>query len=177
MFKTITGRTRLKAGAVPFQFQWTKACNERSKNKLQNLKEINEMQAQEERRQSIVDSFCQDVELKQVTEQVTAKEASNGVDPMEEMNAELENENIQPTELSAEEQIKILKAKIKDLEEEVGDLKRSGFEAENNSKDPELLSFYTDFVSKKRFDSFYSWVEAYAKTMIKCSQIQRQRSK
>ena len=68
MFKTITGRTRLKAGAVPSQFQWTKACNERSKNKLQNLKEINEMQAQEERRQSIVDSFCQDVELKQVTE-------------------------------------------------------------------------------------------------------------
>ena len=114
------------------------------------------MQAQEERRQSIVDSFCQDVELKQVTEQVTAKEASNGADPMEEMNAELENENIQPTQLSAEEQIKILKAKIKDLEEEVEDLKRSGFEAENNSKDPVLLSFYTGFVSKKRFYSFYS---------------------
>ena len=96
---------------------------------------------------------------------------------MEEMNAELENENIQPTELSAEEQIKILKAKIKDLEEEVEDLKRSWFEAENNSKDPELLSFYTGFEFKKRFDSFYSWVEPYAKTMIKCSQIQRQRGK
>ncbi|CAH3194883.1 unnamed protein product [Porites evermanni] len=112
MFKSITGRTRLKAGAVPSQFQWTKACNERSKNKLQNLKEINEMQAQEERRQSIVDSFCQDVELKQVTEQVTVQEASAGAEPMEEMNAELENENIQPAELSAEEQIEILKAKI-----------------------------------------------------------------
>ena len=31
----------------------------------------------------------------------------------------LENENIQPVELTAEEQIKILKAKIKYLEEEV----------------------------------------------------------
>ena len=177
MFKIITGRTRLKAGVVPSQFQWTKACNERSKNKLQNLKEINEMQAQEERRQSIVDSFCQDVELKQVTEQVTVQEASAGAEPMEEMNAELENENIQPAEPSAEEQIEILKAKIKDLEEEVEDLKGSRFGAENISKDPELLSFYTGFVSKERFDSFYSWVEPYAKTMIKWSQIQRQRGK
>ena len=94
MFKTITGRTRLKAGAVPSQFQWTKACNERSKNKLQSLKQKNEMQTQEERRQSIVDSFRQDVELKQVTEQVAVQEASTGAEPMEEMNAELENENI-----------------------------------------------------------------------------------
>lgn len=146
MCKSITGRTRLKAGAVPSQFQWTKACNERSKNKVQNLKEINEMQTQEERRRSIVDSFCQDVELKQVTEQVTVQEASAGAEPMGEMNAELENENIQPAELSAEEQSEILKAKIKDLEEEVEDLKGSRFGAESISKDPELLSFYTGFV-------------------------------
>ena len=177
MFKTITGRTRLKAGAVPSQFQWTKACNERSKNKLQSLKQKNEMQTQEERRQSIVDSFRQDVELKQVTEQVAVQEASTGAEPMEEMNAELENENIQPAELSADEQIKILKDEIKYLEEEVEDLKGSRFGAENISKDPELLSFYTGFVSKERFDSFYSWVEPYAKTMIKWSQIQRQRGK
>ena len=177
MFKTITGRTRLKAGAVPSQFQWTKACNERSKNKLQNLKQKNKMQTQEERPQSIVDSFRQDVELKQVTERVAVQEASTGAEPMEEINAELENENIQPAELSGEEQIKILKDEIKDLEEEVEDLKGSRFGAENNSKDPELLSFYTGFVSKERFDSFYSWVEPYAKTMIKWSQIQRQRGK
>ncbi|CAH3172784.1 unnamed protein product [Porites lobata] len=119
----------------------------------------------------------EDVELKPVTEQVTVQEASAGAEPMEEMNAELENENIQPAELSAEEQIEILKAKIKDLEEEVEDLKGSRFGAENISKDPELLSFYTGFVSKERFDSFYSWVEPYAKTMIKWSQIQRQRGK
>ena len=34
-----------------------------------------------------------------------------------------ENENILPAELSAEEQIKILKAKIKDLERQAEDLK------------------------------------------------------
>ena len=62
-----------------------------------------------------------------MTEQVTVQEASAGAEPMEEMNAELENENIQPAELSAEEQIEILKAKIKDLEEEVEDLKGSRF--------------------------------------------------
>lgn len=58
------------------------------------------------------------------------------------------------------------------------DLKESKFEAENISKDPELLTFYTGFVSKGRFDSFYNWVEPYAKTiMIKWSQIQGGRSK
>ena len=55
--------------------------------------------------------------------------------------------------------------------------KESRFGAKNISKDPELLMFYTDFVSKERIDSFYSWVEAYAKTMIKWSQIQRRRGK
>ena len=70
------------------------------------------MQTQGERRQSIVDSFRQDVELKQVTEQVAVQEAVTGAEPVEEMNAELENENIQPAELSAEEQIKLLKDKI-----------------------------------------------------------------
>ena len=88
---------------------------------------------------------------------------------------ELENENIQPAERSAEEQIKILKAKINNLEQEVEDLKESKFCAENISKNSELLTFYTGFVSKERFDSFYSLVEPYAKTMIKWSQIQRER--
>ena len=85
------------------------------------------------------------------------REISTGAEPMEEMSTdELENENIQPAELSTEEQIKILKAKIKDLEQQVEDLKKSGFSAKNIFKDPELLTFYRGFVSKKRFDSFYS---------------------
>ena len=89
----------------------------------------------------------------------------------------LGNENIQSPEPSAEEQIKILKAKIKDLEEQVEDLQESKFGAENISKNSELQSFYTGFVSKGRFDSFYSWVKPYAKNMIKWSQIQRERGK
>ena len=141
MYKTITGLTRLKAGAVPSQFAWTKASQERPQNKLQNLKNINEQQAQDER-------LRQDVELEEVTESACAvQEASAGAEPMEEMATdELENENIQPAELSAEEQIEILKAKIKDLEQQVEDLKESRFGAENISKDPELLTFYTGFV-------------------------------
>lgn len=111
MYKTITGLTRLKAGAVPSQFAWTKASQERPQNKLQNFKNVNE-----ERRQSFVDSFRQDVELEEVTES-TLQEASASSEPMEEMAMdELENEHIQPDELSAEEQIRILKAKIGDLE-------------------------------------------------------------
>ena len=110
MYKTITGLTRLKAGAVPSQFAWTKASQERPQNKLQNLKNINEQQAQDERRQAFVNSLRQDVELEEVTESACAvQEASAGAEPMEEMATdELENENIQPAELSAEEQIEIL---------------------------------------------------------------------
>jgi len=63
MYKTITGLTRLKAGAVPSQFAWTKASQERPQNKLQNFKNKNEQRAQVEQRQSFVDSFRQDVEL------------------------------------------------------------------------------------------------------------------
>ena len=108
MSKTITGVTRLKAGAVPSQLAWTKVSQERPQNKLQNLKNINEQQAQEERRQSFVDSFRQDVQLEEVTESAV-QEASADAEPVEKMATdELENENIQPAELSAEEQIKIL---------------------------------------------------------------------
>ena len=108
-----------------------------------------------------------------------AVEASAGDQPIVQEIAtdNLGNENIQSPELSAEEQIKILKAKMKDLEEQVEDLQESKFGAENISKNSELLSFYTGFVSKERFDSFYSWVEPYAKNMIKWSQIQRERGK
>lgn len=149
MYKTITGLTCLKAGAVPSQFAWTKASQERPQNKLQNFKNMNEQQAQEERRQSFVDSFRQDVELEEVTESAL-QEASASSEPMEEMATdELENKHIQPDELSAEEQIRILKAKIEDLEQQVEHFKESRFGAENISKDPELLTFYTGFVSKE----------------------------
>ena len=84
---------------------------------------MNEQQAQEQRRQSFFDSFRQDVQLEEVTESAV-QEASADAEPMEEMATdELENENILPAELSAEEQIKILKAKIKDLERQAEDLK------------------------------------------------------
>ena len=107
-----------------------------------------------------------------------AVEASAGDQPIGETATDgLENENIQPAELTVEEKIKILKDKIKDLEEEVKYLNESKFGAENISKNSELLSFYTGFVSKERFDSFYRWVQPYAKTMIKWSQIQHERGK
>ena len=120
MYKTITGLTCLKAGAVPSQFAWTKASQERPQNKLQNFKNMNEQRAQEERRQSFVDSFRQDVELDQVTESAV-QEASASSEPMEEMATdELENEHIQPAELSTEEQIRILKAKMWNISKNPG---------------------------------------------------------
>ena len=105
-----------------------------------------------------------------------AVEASAGHQPIVQEIAtyDLENENNQPTEPSAEEQIKILKTKIKDLEEQV---EESNYSAETIFKNSELLSFYTGSVSKERFDSLYSWVEPYVKTMIKWSQIHRERFK
>lgn len=61
------------------------------------------------------------------------QEASAAAQPMEEMNDGLENKNNQRVELNSEEQIEMLKAKVKDLEDEVEDLKESGFGAENIS--------------------------------------------
>ena len=178
MFKTITGLIRLKPGVVPSQFQWTKSSQDRPQNKLQELKTMVEQQEQEERRQSFVDSFQQDVKMEEGETASGGQGASASDEQMEEMATdEPENENIEPTELSAVEQIEILKAQISDLVQQVEDLKGTRFGAENISKDSELLTFYTGFVSKERFDSFYSWVEPYAKTMIKWSQIQRERGK
>lgn len=178
MFKTMTGLIRLKPGVVPSQFQWTKSSQDRPQNKLQELKTMVEQQEQEERRQSFVDSFQQDVKMEEGETGSGGQGASASDEQMEEMATdEPENENIEPAELSAVEQIEILKAQISDLEQQVEDLKGTRFGAENISKDSELLTFYTGFVSKERFDSFYSWVEPYAKTMIKWSQIQRERGK
>ena len=61
--------------------------------------------------------------------------------------------------------------------QQVEQLNESKFGAENISRNSELLTFYTGFVSKERFNNFYSWVEPYAKAMIKWSQIQRERGK
>jgi len=79
MYKTITLLTRLKAGAVPSQFTWTKARQERPQNKLQNFKNMNEQQAQEERRQSFVDLLRQDVELEEVTESAVQEASASSV--------------------------------------------------------------------------------------------------
>ena len=96
-----------------------------------------------------VDSLRQDVKLEEVSESAVV-EARVSDEPSEGMATdEQENENIQPTELSAEEQVKILKVKVEDLEQQVEDLKESKFGAENVSKSSELLSFYTGFVSKE----------------------------
>lgn len=103
------------------------------------------------------------------------QEANVIPEPMVEMATdEPENENVPPAKLSPEEQIGILKAEIKDLEQQVRDLQDLKFGSENISKDPEWLTFYTDFLPKERFDSFYNWVEPYAKTMTN-SACQRQR--
>jgi len=113
MYKTKTWLTNLKAGAVPSQFAWTKSTQEQPQNKLQHLRRENERQAQEERRQSFVHSLRQDVELDEVTESA-AVEASAGDQHIGEMaKDELENENIQSAELTAVEQIKILRPKSK----------------------------------------------------------------
>ena len=81
MYKTITGLTCLNAGDVPSQFAWTKASQERPLNKLQNVKNMNEQQAQEEQRQSFVDSFRQDVQVPESAVQ----EANTSAEPVEEM--------------------------------------------------------------------------------------------
>ena len=126
-----------------------------------------EQQEQEERRQSFVDSFQQDFKMEEgeTASGGQGASASASDEQMEEMATdEPENENIEPAELSAVEQIEILKAQISDLEQQVEDLKGTRFGAEPLSKDADT------FVSK-RFDSFYSWVEPSCKTMIKWSQI------
>ena len=81
MYKTITGLTCLNTGAVPSQFAWTKASQERPLNKLQNVKNMNEQQAQEDQRQSFVDSFWQDVQVPESAVQ----EANTSAEPVEEM--------------------------------------------------------------------------------------------
>lgn len=136
MFKTITGLIRLKPGVVPSQFQWTKSSQDRPQNKLQELKTMAEQQEQEERRQSFVDSFQQDVKMEEGETASGGQGASASDEQMEEMATdEPENENIEPAELSAVEQIEILKAQISDLEQQVEDLKGTRFGAENISKD------------------------------------------
>lgn len=134
---------------------------------------------EEAQRQYFIDSFRQDVKMEEGESELAGLEASASAETMQLEMAldELENENIQPAELNPEEQIETIKARVKDLEQLVEDLQESKFGAENISKDPELLKFYTGFVSKERFDSFYSWVEPYAKAMMKRSQIQRGRGK
>ena len=148
------------------QFAWTKGSHKRPQNKLQNLKSVNEWQAQEEGRQSFVDSMWKDVELDEVTESAVV-EASAGDQPIDEETSkgELENKNLLPAEPSAEEQIKILKVKIKDLEEQVEDLKESKFCAENISKNSKLLlQFYPSSSTNMEI-----WGEDYASVFLNSS--------
>ena len=85
MFKTITGLIRLKPGVVPSQFQWTKSSQDRPQNKLQELKTMAEQQEQEERRQSFVDSFQQDVKMEEGETASGGQGASASDEQMEEM--------------------------------------------------------------------------------------------
>ena len=65
-----------------------------------------EQQEQEERRQSFVDSFQQDVKMEEGETGSGGQGASASDEQMEEMATdEPENENIEPAELSAVEQI------------------------------------------------------------------------
>lgn len=103
MYRTITGNTRLEAGVVPSQFAWTKESKEGPQNQLQELRNISEQQAKEERRQFLFDSVRQDVEMKEEVTVSAGQEASVTAEPMQEMATdEPKNENIQPAELSPE---------------------------------------------------------------------------
>ena len=100
VYQTITGNTRLKAGVLPSLLAWTKDSKEYPQNQLQELRNIAEQQAKEERRQSLFDSVRQDVEME---EEVTESAGQVTAETMQEMATnERENENIQPAELSPE---------------------------------------------------------------------------
>ncbi|PFX15039.1 hypothetical protein AWC38_SpisGene20761 [Stylophora pistillata] len=85
MYKTITGLTRLKRGAVPSKFAWTKEGKERRPNKLQESKVIAEQQSQEQRRQFFVDSIQQDVEMEEEETESAGQETNAGAEPMQVM--------------------------------------------------------------------------------------------
>lgn len=99
---------------MPSQFAWTKSSQERPQNKLQILKNINEQQAQEERRQSFVDSIRQDVELDEVTESA-AVEASAGDQPLVQEIPQMiwKTETISPQSRVQRNKLKSLKPKSK----------------------------------------------------------------
>ncbi|PFX14232.1 hypothetical protein AWC38_SpisGene21627 [Stylophora pistillata] len=108
MYRTITGLTRLKRGAVPSQFAWTKEGKERRPNKLEESKTIVEQQAQEQRRQFFVDSIQQDVEMEEEETASAGLETNASAEPMQVTSVDRpENENSQPDELSPEEQNEI----------------------------------------------------------------------
>lgn len=65
----------------------------------------------------LVGSLQQDVEMKEEEAVSAGQETWAGAEPMQGMATdEPENENIQPAEISPEEQIEILMARIKDLD-------------------------------------------------------------
>ena len=85
MYKTITGLTRLKRGAEPSKFAWTREGKERRPNKLQESKVIAEQQSQEQRRQFFVDSIQQDVEMEEEETESAGQETNAGAEPMQVM--------------------------------------------------------------------------------------------
>ena len=114
MYRTITGLTRLKRGAVPSQFAGTKEGKERRPNKLQESKIIVEQQAQEQRRQLFVDSIQQDVEMEEEETASAGLETNASAEPMQVTSVDRpENDNSQPDELSPEEKLKYLKPESK----------------------------------------------------------------
>lgn len=65
----------------------------------------------------MVGSLHQDVEMEEEEAESARQETWAGAEPMQGMATdEPENENIQPAEISPEEQIEILMARIKDLD-------------------------------------------------------------
>lgn len=65
----------------------------------------------------LVGSLQQDVEMEEEEAESAGQETWAGAEPMQGMATdEPENENIQPAEISPEEQIEILMARIKDLD-------------------------------------------------------------
>ena len=188
IYKGYGGRLRLKRDAVPSIFEWTKSrpLRQRNQNKLQQQKIAKAQEEESSRRESIISSFRQrEVEIHSqksetsTPERVTEMPEFPSVTDENKENSETENTTAQSksSEPAHQEQIEAMMKKIKELEAQIKAYQESTFCAENISRDSELLRFYTGFHSKEHFDSFFKWIEPYAKTMITWSQVQRSRGK
>lgn len=186
---TLTGRVRLKQGAVPSIFKWTKEHEGRPDNSLQKFKkqkiEVESLPSAAgditEMEQGIADRTDAAMETDSpynTTNPETNAEVSTEIngEVSTETNAEI-NTEAESVTTALKEELASTQRKVKELELQIATLLLTSFGSERITGSPELTRFYTGFHSKEKLDSFYRWVEPYATKMTKWSQIQRARGR